>query len=186
MASSLYSSMVKVFEESDCLYPQEAVVSAIETVAFEISQKLSEDMPVILTVMNGGLVFSGQLLPRLAFPLEIDYVHATRYGEQIVGKSLNWIAKPQIDLAGRSILIIDDILDEGNTLLEVIRFCQEQGAKDVYTAVLVDKQHDRKAQPGFKADFTGLDVEDRFIFGFGMDYKGFWRNAPGIYAVKGL
>jgi hypoxanthine phosphoribosyltransferase len=86
---------------------------------------------------------------------------------------------------GRTVLIIDDIFDEGYTLEAVINACKAQGAKEVLTAVLIDKEHDRKA-PGMSVDFTGLKVEDRYVFGYGMDYRGYWRNAPGIYAVKGL
>lgn len=82
-------------------------------------------------------------------------------------------------------LIIDDILDEGHTLAAIVEYCRDAGAENVYTAVLLDKQHDRKAYPGMRADFTGLDVEDRYIFGYGLDYKGYWRNAAGIFALKG-
>ncbi len=89
-------------------------------------------------------------------------------------------------MAGRSVLIVDDILDEGTTLAAIIDYCKAQGASEVLTAVLVDKEHNRKARPDLKCDFTGMTVEDRFLFGYGMDYKGYWRNAPGIYAVKGM
>lgn len=93
---------------------------------------------------------------------------------------------PMIEFRDRPVLIIDDILDEGHTLAAIIDYCREQGAASVQCAVLVDKQHERKARPDLKADYVGLEVEDRYIFGYGMDYQGYWRNAPGIYAVKGL
>ena len=91
-----------------------------------------------------------------------------------------------IDLAGRDVLIVDDILDVGTTLLSIIDACKAQGAASVKTCVLVDKQHDRKAQPGLKADFTALEAADYYLFGMGMDYKGYWRNAPGIFAPQGM
>ena len=131
-------------------------------------------------------MFSGQLLTHLNFPLQLDYLHATRYRAETQGGTLDWLVEPSIELKNRHVVILDDILDEGHTLNAIIEFCEQQGAQKVYTAVLLDKQHERKAVEGFKADFEGLKVEDRFVFGFGMDYQGYWRNAPGIYAVKGL
>jgi hypoxanthine phosphoribosyltransferase len=141
---------------------------------------------VLLCVMNGGLIFTGQLLTRLVFPLEIDYVHATRYGHETNGATLQWTVRPQLDLKGRTVLLLDDILDEGVTLAAIADYCRQQGAIKVCMAVLVEKLHLRKVSPGMKADFTGIEVGDRFLFGYGLDYKGYWRNAPGIYAVKGL
>uniref|UniRef100_UPI0030D8E65D phosphoribosyltransferase family protein n=1 Tax=uncultured Marinobacter sp. TaxID=187379 RepID=UPI0030D8E65D len=106
--------------------------------------------------------------------------------QETTGGLLEWKLRPEADMHGRTVLIVDDTLDEGTTLSAIADYCLAQGAEQVLTAVLVDKLHDRKASPGLKADYTGLEVEDRFLFGFGMDYKGYWRNAPGIYAVKGL
>lgn len=179
-------AMKEVFKQADCLYSHAQVVAAIDALAEEINASYDDQNPVILIVMNGGLVFGGQLLSRLNFPLQVDYLHASRYGDKILGETLNWRVKPSVDLQGRAVLIIDDILDEGKTLLEIIHYCRAQGANEVKSAVLTDKQHDRKAEPDLKADFCGLALEDRFVFGFGMDYQGYWRNAPGIYAVKGL
>ena len=111
--------------------------------------------------------------------------HATRYGHALNGTLLDWRVRPTQDLTGRTVLIIDDILDEGHTLKAISENLREAGAAEVLTAVLVHKVHERKADAGMRADFTGLDVEDRFLFGCGMDYKGYWRNAPGIYALHG-
>ena len=133
--------------------------------------------------MTGGLVISGKLLPRLNFPLQIDYLHATRYREQLAGSELHWIRHPSVPLQGRHLLILDDILDEGETLAQVVAYCEAEGAASVRTAVLVDKQHDRRSDLLAMADFTGLFADDRYLFGYGMDYKGYWRNAPGIFAV---
>ncbi|MAA66845.1 MAG: hypoxanthine-guanine phosphoribosyltransferase [Alteromonadaceae bacterium] len=176
----------QVFDEADCLCSEQDVHQAIETMAAAISKQLSERNPLLFCVMNGGLIFTGQLLPKLRFPVQAEYLHATRYRQETTGGILEWKLRPEADMRGRTVLIVDDILDEGTTLNAIADYCRSQGAEEVLTAVLVDKQHDRKCRPGLKADFTGLDVEDRFLFGFGMDYKGYWRNAPGIYAVKGL
>jgi hypoxanthine phosphoribosyltransferase len=176
----------QVMAEADCLYTQAQLEAAIERVAAAVNAELAERNPVVFCVMNGGLIFTGNLLPRLDFALELSYLHATRYRSETTGGELFWKAKPEISFIDRDVLIIDDILDEGHTLGAIIDFCRHAGASRVYTAVLIDKDHQRKARPGLKADFIGLPCADRFIFGYGMDYKGYWRNAPGIYAVKGF
>lgn len=178
--------MQQVFDEADCLCSPAQVQQAIGAMASEITHRLQASNPLIFCVMNGGIMLTGQLLPKLLFPLELHYIHATRYRHETSGGLLDWKVRPEVSLQDRTILIVDDILDEGATLAAIIDHCRAEGAQEVLTAVLVDKQHDRKAVPGMKGDFTGLLVEDRFLFGCGMDYKGYWRNAPGIYAVKGL
>jgi len=176
----------RILEEGDLLVPEAGVMAAIERMAGEIAAELRDANPVVISVMNGGLIFAGQLLTKLVFPLEVDYVHATRYGHEISGARLNWTVKPQTELKGRTVLLLDDILDEGVTLAAIADYCRQQGAARVLMAVLVEKLHLRKVTPGMRADFTGVEVGDRFLFGYGLDYKGYWRNAPGIYAVKGL
>jgi hypoxanthine phosphoribosyltransferase len=177
---------LRVLDEADCLVDRAAVEAAIARMAAALGARIGKLNPLVLCVMNGGLIFCGQLLTRLPFPLEVSYLHATRYGRESSGGELEWQASLQVDLAGRTVLLVDDILDEGITLKALTDECQARGARQVLTAVLVDKQHDRKVLPGYRADFTGLEIADRFVFGYGLDYDGMWRNAAGIYAVKGL
>lgn len=172
----------QVYEAADCLYNQQQVEQAIDRLAGKISDCLKGRNPLLLCLMNGGLVFTGQILTRLPFPLELDYIHASRYRGKTEGHTLNWIRYPETSLKGRVVLILDDILDEGITLAEVINFCREQGAKVVYSAVLIEKTL-RQEKP-CKADFVGLQAEDRYLFGYGLDYKHYLRNAAGIYACK--
>lgn len=171
-----------IYISSRCLYNAEQVEAALDKMASEITTRLADSNPLILCVLTGAIIPTGHLLTRLDFPLEIDYIHATRYRGETSGGELHWLAQPQIDISGRVILIVDDILDEGHTLAGIIEHCRKQGAQDVYSAVLVDKHHDRRVS-GLHADFVGLDVDDYYVFGYGMDYKGYLRNAPGIYAV---
>ena len=177
---------LRILEEADCLADRQTVEAAINRMAGEISVQIGKQNPLVLCVMNGGLIVCGQLLTKLAFPLEIGYLHATRYGRETCGGELEWKSAMQLDVAGRTVLLVDDILDEGVTLKALMEDCLKRGARSVFTAVLVDKQHDRKVQPDYRADFTGFEIPDRFVFGYGLDYDGVWRNAPGIYAVKGL
>lgn len=174
----------RVLSSADLLVDEAEVTAAIGRMAAEITAKLYNSRPVLLCVMHGGLIFTGQLLTRLRFPLEVGYLHVSRYGQETGGGSLHWLAHPAVELDGRTVLLLDDILDEGVTLAAVSDYCRQLGAAEVLTAVLVDKLHERKAVPGGKADFAGLVTGDRFLFGYGLDYKGYWRNAPGIYAVN--
>ncbi|WP_290652163.1 hypoxanthine-guanine phosphoribosyltransferase [Aquisalimonas sp.] len=159
-----------------------AVEAALARMAVEVTVDMADQLPVVLCVMIGGLVPAGRLLPLMNFPLEVDYVHATRYRGSTSGGEVVWLAKPHSELAGRTVLIIDDILDEGNTLLALQQFCWEHGAAEVRTAVLVRKEHDRR-RAGVTADYIGLTVDDRYVFGAGMDYHGVLRNVDGIYAI---
>ena len=173
-----------VLAEADCLFTESQVEHALDSMAARIAERLSNANPIVMCVMNGGLVPTGKLVTRMSFPVQMDYLHATRYRNTTSGGDLTWLARPHMDIRGRTVLVVDDILDEGVTLAAIMDYCREQGAAAVYSAVLVEKQHERKH--GLKeADFVGLAVEDRYVFGYGMDYKGFLRNAAGIYAVRG-
>ena len=131
--------------------------------------------------MNGGLVPAGWLLPKFRFFFELDYIHATRYRGNTIGQELHWLAKPHKSLQGRDVLLVDDILDEGITLREIVDFCRKEGARRVRTAVLVQKDLGRDA--ALKADHVGLTVENRYVFGCGMDYKEYFRHLPALYAL---
>ncbi|MCW8959255.1 MAG: hypoxanthine-guanine phosphoribosyltransferase, partial [Gammaproteobacteria bacterium] len=139
--------------------------------------------PLILAVMSGAMIPAGVLLTHLDFPLQIDYIHATRYRGDTAGGEIEWRVAPRFPLKGRCVLVIDDILDEGLTLQAIIDTCRKEGASEVRSAVLVKKRHARNI--GIEADYVGLEVEDRYVFGYGMDYKEYLRNAPGIFAVRG-
>lgn len=171
-----------VLREAQLLHDAATVEAAVQRMAADITTLLSERRPIVLCVMIGGLIPAGWLLSQLDFPLEVDYCHATRYRGATSGGDLKWLVHPAINQTGRDVLIIDDILDEGHTLAQIIDACRAQGANAVYTATLLNKRHDRRLQ-GLQADFIGLEVGDRYVFGAGMDYKGWFRNLPEIYAV---
>lgn len=173
----------RVYEEAECLYSQEQVEAAIDRMAGAISAELAQKNPLVLAVMSGAMIPAGILLSRLDFPLQLDYIHASRYRGDTAGGQLEWRVAPRFALEGRCVLVVDDILDEGLTLQAILQSCREQGASEVRSAVLVKKLHQRNV--GIEADYVGLEVEDRYVFGYGMDYKEYLRNAPGIFAVKG-
>jgi hypoxanthine phosphoribosyltransferase len=173
----------EIFSQARCLYTREQIETALDEMAQKISEKLAAKNPVFLCVVIGGIVPLGNLLPRLDFPLEVDYVHATRYRGATSGGDLIWKAEPTSSLTGRTVVVVDDILDSGLTLAEVMNYCRNKGASEVYSAVLVDKTEARQHGGIPTADFTGVNVENLYVFGYGMDYKEYLRNAPGIYAV---
>jgi hypoxanthine phosphoribosyltransferase len=168
--------------EADLIHSEAEVQAALTRVAAEITQQLSEKNPLVLCVMTGGIIFCGQLLSKLLFPLDFDYLHATRYGPDTQGGKLSWRSAPWIPVKGRTVLVVDDILDEGVTLAAIKDSLKHMGAAEVLTAVFADKEHGR-TKP-LVADFCGLSVPDRFVFGYGMDVDGAWRNLPAIYAMK--
>ncbi len=168
-------------DDAELLFNTEDVESAITSMAVAITAELSNSNPLVLPVMNGGLILGGKLIPQLNFPLQVDYIHATRYRGETSGKELHWLKKPD-NLTDRAVLLIDDILDEGITLAAIVEYCYEAGATRVFTAVLAEKilEQDKPIQ---HADFTGLHVPNRYVFGYGMDYHEYHRNLTGIYAV---
>lgn len=174
--------IIDVSTRATCLRSEAEVESVLDSMALDISERLADQNPILLSVMNGAVIMAGKLAPRLQFPLQMDYVHATRYRNQTRGSDLEWKHYPETPLQGQTVLILDDILDEGETLAAIKQYVVEQGAAEVLIAVLVNKLHDRKA-PGLNADFVGMEIEDYYLYGYGMDYKGYLRNAPGIYAV---
>ncbi len=174
--------LLTVYKTADQLHSPEEVGAAIDRMAVALKTLVGESNPLLLCIMTGGIVPAGLLLPKLDFPLQVDYIHATRYGGKTHGGELKWIVKPATSLLGRVVVLVDDIHDEGLTLAAITNECKSAGASRVYSVALINKCHDRKNNTS--ADVVGLDVEDRYVFGCGMDYKGYWRNAPGVYAVK--
>jgi hypoxanthine phosphoribosyltransferase len=155
--------------------------AAIDRMADSIGGALADKDPLVLCVMTGGIIAVGRLLPRLAFPLRLDYVHATRYRGATRGGKLEWRYRPSAAIRGQHVLVVDDILDEGFTLEAIVQACREDGAASVHSAVLVEKERPRTCR--CEADFVGVKVPDRYLYGYGLDYKGYFRNASGIYAV---
>ena len=171
----------EVYEKSTCLYTKNEVEAALDRMAKQIHDKLHDKNPILLCVMIGGFVPLGHLLTRLDFPLEVDYVHATRYQGEMTGGDIHWKVKPPVSVKGRTVLVVDDILDGGLTLSAILNEVQAMEAKEIYSAVLVDKHH-KRVENGLKnADFVGLEIDDHFVFGYGLDYREYLRNAPGIY-----
>lgn len=173
-----------ILKDAECLYSFDEINQALDRMAHEITDKLKNETPLVICVMTGALITTGHLLTRLHFPLELDYIHVTRYRGTNRGGDLHWLVEPRKSLEGRTILVVDDIMDGGLTLAAIIDYCRQAGASKVYTAVTVSKQRTREPGVNFEPDFVGVTTEDKYLFGFGLDYEEYLRNVPGIYAVN--
>lgn len=173
--------------DAELIHDRDALEDVIEEMADGIVADYEDDEqpPLLLTVMHGGLHFAAQLsfaLGERGMDVQFDYLHATRYQGRTSGSGLAWLHRPATPMRGRRVLLVDDILDEGHTMLAVQRWCEDQNVADVRIAVLTEKVHDRRVE-GVQADYCGLEVPDRYVFGFGMDYHEQGRNLPAIYAL---
>ncbi|NKF21814.1 hypoxanthine-guanine phosphoribosyltransferase [Solimonas marina] len=186
MTTELHSEAIQVLAEADVLHSAEAVQAAYDRLAADITAKYAGLNPVFHCVMNGGLYAMAEITRRLDFPFEMDYFHASRYRGATTGGGLVWKVQPKPErVSGRHVLVIDDILDEGHTLAAIRSALSQFEPASLGVAVLLRKRHERCA-PGAQAEYIGLEVGDRYVFGCGMDYKEYWRQLPAIYAVKGL
>ncbi len=172
----------RVLDSAEQVCSAATVAEAVKRIAAEITRALADDYPLVLSVMGGAVVFTGQLLPLLRFPLDYDYLHLTRYGNATTGGRIEWKVFPRDGIAGRVVLVVDDILDEGYTMAAIRTRVLAAGARRFCCAVFADKDIGRPKP--VTADFVAVKLPNRYVFGFGMDVKGAWRNLPGIYAVK--
>ena len=178
-----HDEALRLLKEAELICDAECVQREVTRMAREMTARLGGRFPVVLSVMGGAAIFTGQLLPQLEFPLEFGAIEVTRYNNDIQGREITWRLPPRDNVRGRTVLIVDDILDEGITLAAIKLRLVQMGATEVYSAVFADKDIGRDKP--VKADFVGIKVPNRYVFGFGMDAYGLWRNLPAIYALKG-
>ena len=171
-----------LISKSSVLYSEIEIKNAIQDIASQANQTIDASEIYVLCVMNGALIFAGQLLPQLEKNIQYNYIHATRYDNSITGGSIHWLVRPPKDIEGKTVLILDDILDEGITLNEIVSTCRTMNAKEIYTAVLFNKEITK--EKSYLPNFIGLRVPDQFVFGYGLDCKGLGRNLPHLYALK--
>ena len=169
--------------ESDVVFTATEIQHGFDEMAQQLTGLCGDEVWTTLCVMNGGLMMTGEIMKRLSVPMILDFVHVSRYGDSTSAGTLRWQRKPSATLNGANVLLLDDIFDEGETLAALVDFCREEGAARVLSAVLLEKRHDRKATD-YVPDVVGLSCEDRYVFGFGMDCEGLWRNLPEIRALR--
>lgn len=173
----------QILNKADLLLNESQISQIMDKLAQQISSEFQQKLPLVLVVMKGGYFVASELLRRLNFPLEVDYLEATRYGKNTSGACLNWLHKSATQIQARDIILVDDVFDEGITLAEINTYLQDAGANSVKSLVLVEKQvANRKID--FRPDYIGALLPNRFLFGCGMDLAGIWRNLPQIYAIN--
>ena len=173
----------RLLQQAELVYDRESVESAIEKLAKRLTDRLEGTAPLVLCVMQGGLMFTGKIMSMLPLDAEFDYIHATRYRDGTRGDALEWLAYPKKPLRSRTVLLLDDILDQGYTLEAIEQYCREQGASEVISAVLLEKRHARP-RASIHSEYVALEVDDRYVFGCGMDYKGQFRHLDSVYAIS--
>jgi hypoxanthine phosphoribosyltransferase len=175
-----------LLQNAEQIFDATTVERAVADVADKLNARFNapddETFPLVLGVMGGAVVFVGQVLPQLKFPLEFDYIHVTRYGDDDQGGKVVWKVIPRANVEGRTIIVLDDILDEGEALAHVKQRLIDMGAAEVIIAVFADKALGR-SKP-VEADIVGLSIPNKFVIGFGMDVYGYWRNLPGLWAIR--
>jgi len=183
MDDSLHQDVINTRENADCVITKHEISTAIDEVSRKLTEDIGSQVPIFLSVMKGGLVLTAELMQRMQMPMELDYIHIDRYRNKTQGNELRWHKEPDIDLTNRLVIVIDDIFDEGHTLQAVLDYCKQSNAGKVISVVLLKKQLQQK-HIELEPDYVCVNVVDRYVFGCGMDYKGFWRNLDAVYAVS--
>ena len=182
MANLSPQELQDIKDNADLIFSSSQIKKAVENIGIELEKLIRGKNAIMLCVMNGGLVFSADLMRSLDSNVRLDYLQVARYLDKTVGGSLHWHNEPQLSLQDQVVVIADDIYDEGYTLEEIVSYCKKHGAKEVITVVLLLKQKAIK-KVELQPDLFGLEIEDRYVFGYGMDYQGHMRNVPDIYAL---
>jgi len=183
MANLCEQELQEIKENSDLIFSASQIKTAVEKMGLEMEARIQHKNAILLCVMNGGIIVTSDLLRCMDCDVRLDYLQVARYRDKTVGGSLHWLKEPQFSMENQTIVLVDDIYDEGYTMEELVSYCKKHGAKEVVTAVLLFKKKTSQ-QVGLKPDIYGLEVEDRYVYGYGMDYKGYLRNVPAIYAIS--
>jgi len=171
-----------LLENSRVLFNREEVAAAVQKMADEINEFYGDKPLVLISVLTGAIIPAAWLITKLKMPIQMDFVHATRYRSGLYGAELEYRVPPRLDLEGKTVLIVDDIFDEGNTLAAIKGSVEARKAGSVKMAALVRKDHDR-GLPRDYVDFIGLDVPDVYVFGCGMDAYEEWRHLDEILVL---
>jgi len=173
----------KVLENSTVIANRQEVEAAVEQIATEINTHYGDRSIILLVVMTGAIMPAAWIAARLEMPLQMDFIHATRYSGQTEGGEIEFRVPPRLNLQNQDVLIVDDIYDIGLTLQMIEHYCEARGARSVNSAVLIRKIHNRETTGELPA-FIGMEVEDKYVFGCGMDVYEHWRHLDEIRALE--
>ena len=172
-----------LLKNSKVLFNRDEVMAAVQKMADEINEYYGDQPIIMVTVLTGAIIPAAWLATGLKMPIQMDFVHATRYRGGLYGAELEYRVPPRLDLEGKNVLIVDDIFDDGNTLAAIKGSVEKRKAGSVKMAALVRKVHDRGLSRDY-VDFIGLDVPDVYVFGCGMDAYEEWRHLDEILVLE--
>ena len=172
-----------ILDNSRVLFDRDEVNAAVQKMADEINTYYGNEPVILITVLTGAIIPATWLITKLKMPVQMDFVHATRYRGGLYGAELEYRVPPRLDLEGKNVLIVDDIFDEGNTLAAIKGSVEKRKAGSVKMAALVRKDHDRGLSRDY-VDFVGMDVPDVYVFGCGMDAYEEWRHLDEIWVFE--
>ena len=172
-----------LLKNSRVLFNRDEVAAAVQKMADEINEFYAGAPIILVSVLTGAIIPVAWLVTKLKMPVQMDFVHATRYRGGLYGAELEYRVPPRLELEGKNVLIVDDIFDEGHTLAAIKGSVEKRKAGTVKMAALVRKDHDRGLQRDY-VDFVGLDVPDVYVFGCGMDAYEEWRHLDEILVLE--
>ena len=175
-------SIIKILDrEFETFIRYEEIDAAIEKVAVAINDEMKDKTPIFLVILNGSFMFAGDLMKKLDFPCEISFIKLASYsGTQSTNKVKELIGFNQ-DIKGRTIVIVEDIVDSGLTLAGLTKQLLSMGANDVKIATLLFKP--KAFKEDYPIDYIGIEIPNNFIVGYGLDYYEQGRNLKDIYKV---
>lgn len=167
--------------EIPLLLSSEEIAERVEAMAHEISASCPKDL-LVISLLKGGFIFTADLireLSHLGFQPQVDFITLSSYADSLESQgTVTMLHDLTTNVAGRDVLIVDDILESGRTLHQTTALLADRGANSVKVAVLLEKPG--KRDMAFKADFVGFTIPDRFVVGYGMDYANYYRELPYI------
>lgn len=159
-----------------------AIQRRVGELAGEIARDYRDKELVIVALLNGTVVFLGDLIRLLELPLRLDFIGISSYGKGVAPGKLHFTKELRLDVKGRDVLIVDDILDTGQTLKTVTGVVEQLGPRSLKSCVLLDKKERRKE--AVEADYAGFVIPDEFVVGYGLDFAERFRNLPFIGVLK--
>jgi hypoxanthine phosphoribosyltransferase len=166
------------------LFSKSEIERRVAEMGAEITRDLAGSELIALCVLKGAMFFCSDLMRHIAFDVALDFIQVSSYGDQKTSSGVVTLLKePQLDMHGKSVLIVEDIIDSGLSMNEVFRYIKlDRGAREVRTATFLDKPSARKIP--FKADYVGFSIDPKFVIGYGLDYAEKYRNIPDIQVLS--
>jgi hypoxanthine phosphoribosyltransferase len=165
----------------ELLISPDVIASKIRQVASQIDDHYYGEEITMIMVMKGAVCVTADLIRQLHIPVNLEYIKASSYGKKGAARSeLKITGLDILALEGKNVLIVDDIFDSGNTMVTLVERVKEKNPKSIQTLVLLSKNIERKTK--YRPDYVLFDIENRFVVGYGLDYKEYYRGINGIYA----